>query len=144
MNFVRRHRILAGVVAVLVIIALVYSFFGRSEEKPKLALSEVLTRAKQGHVVEIDVFGDRLTVKMADGSEYRSRKEHETNIIDVLQDNGVEVGGENGVVVDVHSSRDAGEAWIYFIIAFLPTIAFVVLIFAAAYWVFRRARSQNT
>ena len=143
MSFFRRWKWpLVSVGAVLLLIAVVYSFFGRSEEKPKLALSEVLTRAKQGDVMEIDVSGDRLTVTMVDGEEYRSRKELDSNIIDVLQANGVEVGGEDGVVVDVHASTSALEDWLH-LLGYVFWLAVAVLMLAAAYWVFRRARSSS-
>ncbi|MDZ4278945.1 MAG: hypothetical protein U1B78_07385 [Dehalococcoidia bacterium] len=105
-----------------------------------MTLSDVLVRAQRGEVARIEVRGDRLTVETKDGSEYDSRKEEGTSITGVLEDNGVEVGGSDGVVVDVRSSRGGVGGGILLVVAFLPAVAFATLIISAAYWVYQRAK----
>ncbi|OGO51980.1 MAG: cell division protein FtsH [Chloroflexi bacterium RBG_16_68_14] len=110
------------------VVAIVYSFFGRSDGTESKELSQVIADAKAGRVDEIIVSGDNLTVKEG-GQEYNSRKEEGASIFDQLREEGVEVGGPDGVKVSVKKSSGFGN-WVGLLISFLPLILFgAILIF---------------
>src|ERR1700694_526818 len=62
------------------VVAIVYSFFGRSSDTPSKDISVVVADAKAGHVDKITVDGDSLSVKTDRGETYDSRKPHDINI----------------------------------------------------------------
>ena len=85
----------------IAVIAIVYSmFFARSGGVEEKNLTEVLADAKAGQVAEIVVSGDSLTVTYTSGTEFKSRKEEGASIVDLLREEGVEVG-PGGVNVQV-------------------------------------------
>ncbi|MDP3767176.1 MAG: AAA family ATPase, partial [Dehalococcoidia bacterium] len=111
------------------VVAIVYSFFGRSDGTESRNLSEVIADAKAGRISEIVVDGDSLTVKPTSGPEYESRKEEGASVVDLLREEGVEVGGADGVQVEVQKGSGWGN-WIGLFISFLPLILFgAILIF---------------
>jgi cell division protease FtsH len=110
------------------VVAIVYSFFGRSEGAESRDFSQVIADAKAGRVDEIIVNGDSLTIK--EGSEeYKSRKEEGSSIVQILHDEGIQVGGTDGVKVSIQKSGGFGN-WVGLLISFLPLILFgAILIF---------------
>ena len=121
------------------VVAIVYSFFGRSEGTESKDLSTVIADAKAGRVDEIEVSGESLTVKYTTGEEFKSRKEEGASIIDLLREEGVSVGGPDGVQVSIKGSGGFGN-WIGLFISFLPLILFgAILIFFM-----RQAQGSNS
>ena len=121
------------------VVAIVYSFFGRSEGLEERAISDVFTDAKTGQLDEIVVKGDTLTIRRSGEDLYRAKKEEGANIIEMLRDEGVAVGGTDGVAVNVKSSGGWGN-WLGIIITFLPLILFgAILIFFM-----RQAQGSNS
>ena len=121
------------------VVAIVYSFFGRSEGLEERAISDVFTDAKTGQLDEIVVKGDTLTIRRSGEDLYRAKKEEGANIIEMLRDEGVAVGGADGVAVNVKSSGGWGN-WLGIIITFLPLILFgAILIFFM-----RQAQGSNS
>jgi len=115
------RRVFIIVLAAIVVIAVLFSLFGRSsDDTPNIPLSDVIDLARNGEVAEIKVRGDKLKITLSDGRELDSRKEGATSIVDTLERAGVEVGGQDGVVVDV----TRGGSWIGLAISFLPLILF--------------------
>jgi cell division protease FtsH len=114
------------------VVAIVYSFFGRSKGPPTNDISQVIADAKAGRIAEIQVSGDTLTVKPKPNSgidEYKARKEKDSSVIDTLRSEGVQVGGAAGVQVQVKKSSGMGN-WLGLMINFLPLILFgAILIF---------------
>lgn len=139
MRFLKRWQFWAVVIAPIVVIAIVYSFFGRSDiqdDPTEVPLSEVISEAQAGNVEEIEVDGTKLTILMADGRELTSRKERDTSMVDVLLNLGVKVGGEDGVTLTVEGRGWGG--WIGIIITFLPLLLFGGLIVLGVRWAARR------
>ena len=111
------------------VVAIVYSFFGRSEGAKTEPFSQVIADAKAGRLSEITVSGDSLTVKPKTGQAYKSRKESDSNVVDLLREEGVDVGGPGGVLVQVKKPSSFGS-WAGILISFLPLILFgAILIF---------------
>jgi cell division protease FtsH len=110
------------------VVAIVYSFFGRSDGTESMDLSEVITAAKAGEVSEIEVSGESLTVFTVNGEKFKSRMEKDASIIAILDDAGVEVGAD-GVNVKVKKGGGFGN-WVGLFITFLPLLLFgAILIF---------------
>lgn len=131
-----RVWITVGAVAVVLIIAGLYAI-GRGEDLEEIPLSQVIAEAQSGNVDEIQIDGSLLTILMNDGREFRSRKEEDTTVVDVLLTSGVKVGGEDGVIL-VLEGRGLGN-WIGIIITFSPMLLLVggFMIFAVR-WATRR------
>jgi cell division protease FtsH len=111
------------------VVAIVYSFFGRSEGTESKPFSTVIADAKAGRLSEIVASGDSLTVKPKTGDEYKSRMEPDTDLTKTLRDEGVEVGGPGGLRVEFKKPSSFGN-WLGLIISFLPLILFgAILIF---------------
>ncbi len=111
------------------VVAIVYSFFGRSEGIETKPFSQVIADAKADRLSEIKVSGDSLTVKPKTGSEYKSRKESDLSIVTILREEGVDVGTPGGVNVEVRKPSSFGN-WMGLAISFLPLILFgAILIF---------------
>jgi cell division protease FtsH len=111
------------------VVAIVYSFFGRSDDTPTEDLSQVITDAKEGDIEKITVSGDSLTVNLDSGDKYKSRLEEDASITTLLRDEGVQVGGAQGIDIEVKKPSSFGN-WIGLAIGFLPLILFgAILIF---------------
>src|SRR3989304_6033302 len=111
------------------VVAIVYSFFGRSDGAETKDFSQVIADAKAGVIDEIVVSGDTLTVTPSVGPEYKSRKEEGSSIVDLLREEGVKVGGADGVQVQVKKPGGFGN-WFGLVISFLPLLILgAILIF---------------
>jgi len=122
------------------VIAIVVSFFRPPSGTESRDLSQVIDLARQGKVESIEASGDSLTIHLNDDQQtYKSRKESGSSIVEVLRDNGVEVGGANGVDVKVKEPSQFGNL-IGIFINFLPLIIFgAILIF-----MLRQAQGSNS
>jgi len=122
------------------VIAIVVSFFRPPSGTQSKDLSEVVALARNGQVESIEASGDSLTVHLKnDPKTYKSRKESGSSIVEVLKDNGVQVGGTSGVDVKVKEPSQFGN-WIGLFLNFLPLIIFgAIFIF-----VLRQAQGSNS
>ena len=123
----------------MAIIALVIVLVSESEtgDRPTRTLSDVIADGREGLVAEIEVVGDSLRVTMTDGREFESRKEEGTSIVAVLTNSDVDVGGADGVVVEV--GRRGGVVRVLGpILAFTPLLLVATIVFVAARWLVRR------
>jgi cell division protease FtsH len=111
------------------VVAIVYALFGRSDDKESKDISQVISDANAGNIEEIVVSGDSLTVTTTAGEEYSSRMENDQSIYDILREEGVEVGGADGVQISVEGDSGWGN-YVGLLIGFLPLILFgAILIF---------------
>ncbi len=111
----------------IAVVAIVYSFFGRSEGVESKDLSQLISDAREGRVDEIVVSGDSLTARQSGQDLYKSRKEEGSSIYDLLAGEGGEL--PEGVKVNVKKQGGFGN-WIGLFISFLPLILFgAILIF---------------
>jgi cell division protease FtsH len=111
------------------VVAIVYSLFRRSDSVESKDISTVIADAKAGRIERIVVSDDSLTVEPKTGPEYKSRKENDSSVVDLLRAEGVAVGGPDGVQVEVKKPSGFGN-WIGLLISFLPLILFgAILIF---------------
>src|SRR3990170_419022 len=121
------------------VIAIVISLFRPSSGTETRDLSQLIEDARAERIDTIEAKGDSLTVHLKDGSAYKSRKEQGSSIVEILKDNGIEVGGTTGVNVEVKGDNGFGN-WIGILINFLPLIIFgAILIF-----IMRQAQGSNS
>ncbi len=127
------------IIGVIVIFYTLIPAFGSSKDLP---LTEVLTDARNGEVSEIIVDGDKLTVIPlisggADGVQYTSRMDAQTDLMRLLADNDIETG-PTGVQVMFKGSGGLGS-FLGLLLNFLPLIFFGGLIL----FMMRQAQGSN-
>jgi cell division protease FtsH len=127
------------IIGVIVIFYTLIPTFGASNE---LALTEVITKAQNHEIREIIVEGDKLTVIPrvsggTNGTQYTSRMSEQTDIVNLLVDNGVEIG-PSGVQVTFKGSGGLGS-FLGILLNFLPLIFFGALIL----FMMRQAQGSN-
>ena len=127
------------IIGVIVIFYTLIPTFGASDELP---LTEVVSKAKNHEISEIIVQGRKLTIIPrvtggAGGATLTSRMGDQTDIIDLLVDNGVEIG-PTGVQVNFKGSGGLGSV-LGILFNFLPLIFFGGLIL----FMMRQAQGSN-
>ena len=130
------------------VIAIVVSFFRDGEESESLTFSEVIAAGRcaadsdcDGQKLEsIEISGQTLNVRMEDDeTKYKSRVGKNTDVEQTLHDEGVEIGGAEGVEIKYKNPPAYGN-WIGLLINFLPLIVFgAILIF-----IMRQAQGSNS
>ena len=99
--------------------------FGGSSEIP---ISRVISLASENKLESIEISGDSLTAVGSDGSQYTSRKESGSSIVEQLEVAGVS-SGAGGVDVSVRGTGGIGS-FFGILINFLPLIFFgAILLF---------------
>ena len=127
------------VIGVIVIFYTLIPTFGTTNE---LALTEVITKAKNNEISEILVDGQKLSIipRVSGGipsAQYTSRMSEQTDIVSLLVDNGVEIG-PNGVQVAFKGTGGLGS-FFGIMLNFLPLIFFGGLIL----FMMRQAQGSN-
>lgn len=129
---------------VVLIVAIVISLFPNGSSHDDLPLNQVVLDAKAGLIREIEINGDKLTVKYNDGQEFDSRKEEGASLTELLQQAKTEssaVEQQNIDSIDV-SVKDGSRfgSWLSVLINFLPLIIFgAILLFFM-----RQAQGSNS
>jgi len=122
------------------VIAIVVSFFRPASGTQTKDLSDVIASAKRGDVQSIEVSGTSLTVKLNnDNRTYKSRIQSSTDVVKLLNDEGVKVGGADGVQVKVKEPSQFGN-WLGLLVQFLPILIFGALII----FMMRQAQGSNS
>ena len=93
--------------------------FGGSSEIP---ISRMISLASENKLESIEISGDSLTAVGSDGSQYTSRKESGSSIVEQLEVAGVS-SGAGGVDVSVRGTGGIGS-FFGILINFLPLIFF--------------------
>ena len=111
------------------VVAIVYSFFGRSSGVETLTLTQVFDDARSGTIDELVVKGNTVTAKLAGEDQYKVQKEEGSSMVELLEAKGIDVGGDSGIIFSVENSGGWGS-WVGLFINFLPLILFgAILIF---------------
>ena len=132
-------------VYLLIIVAVVAIFFtllsnlsGPKERTIDQVLE--LARSVPTRIDEIEVSGEKLTVTMLDGEKFTSRVGKNTDVLDLLANEGVKVGpGESGISVRFKGSSGFGSVF-GLLLNFLPLIFFGALIL----FMMRQAQGSNS
>ena len=125
-------RILGYGIVVLLVVALLYSIFGvGNSEVREIPLSQVIEDVAAKRVDKIIIKGSELTVISSNGTEYRSRKEDGTSLIEA----GID---PKQVTIEVQDAA-AGTIWLNLLSSLLP----FVLIFGFLWFMLRQAQGAN-
>ena len=113
------------------VIVIFYTFIPTFGAKSELALTDVITKAKNQEISEIIVEGDKLTIIPritggAGGAQFTSRIGPDTDLLLLLDSNGVDLGSE-GLTVTFKGSGGLGS-FLGLMLNFLPLIFFGGLI----------------
>ena len=119
------------------VIAIVVSLVSGGDGRESKDLSFVIAEAKAGNVDKIKVDGNNLIVTIGD-TEIESRKEDGASVIEILREEGVAVGGTDGVQVTISSPSKFGS-WLGILISFLP----IILIGGILLFFLRQAQGSN-
>jgi len=118
------------VLVLLAVIAIILSFFSPASDADRSPISRVIEEARDGQVDKIVVRGDSLTITLESGLNYKSRKEQDSDLVTILQNEDVQIGGAEGVIVEVKRTGFGGSVGgvIGLIINFLPLILFAAIL----------------
>ena len=134
-----------GLVYLLIIIGVIvifYTLIPTFGGKTELALTEVITKAKNQEISEIIVEGEKLTIIPritggASGTQFTSRIGTDTDLLNLLFNSGVDIGS-NGLKVTFKGSGGLGS-FLGLMLNFLPLIFFGGLIL----FMMRQAQGSN-
>jgi len=115
---------------VVAVVAIVWAFLDDNGPKAQSkSLGDVIALARDNKIDTLEVSGNTLTFKLkGDSQEYKSRKESDTDLVKVLQDAGVTVGGDNGVNVNVKEPGKWGN-WLPIVTTFVPFLIIGAILF---------------
>ncbi|MCL9971895.1 MAG: ATP-dependent zinc metalloprotease FtsH [Candidatus Pacebacteria bacterium] len=120
---------LTTTLALVVLIALAYSYFWKDDKAPEtLSLSALVTDIREGEVQRIDIAGDELTVVYADEVTKNGKKEPGAALTETLSSYGLT--GPELEKVQIEVKNQSGFRYWFFSLAplILPLILIVVFI----------------
>jgi cell division protease FtsH len=120
---------LTTTLALVVLIALAYSYFWKDDKAPEtLSLSALVTDIREGEVQRIDIAGDELTVVYADEVTKKGKKEPGAALTETLSSYGLT--GPELEKVQIEVKNQSGFRYWFFSLAplILPLILIVVFI----------------
>jgi ATP-dependent Zn protease len=130
----RKALYVAG--AILFVIVVIVVFFRPAPEKyPEQPISVALNDMKSGRVENLEVRRNVLTITLADGSIYKSRKEEGVSIFTIFESNNID---PSNIQVNVKNDSNL-SGWFGLLINFLPILFFVGLLWALVNRINRRA-----
>ncbi|MEK7653975.1 MAG: ATP-dependent zinc metalloprotease FtsH [Patescibacteria group bacterium] len=124
-------------IVTLMVISVAFSFLmNTTPEKAKLSINELVGKINKGEVASIEVNGNDLAIKLANGEEATSRKESEAGVSETLRNLGVDQKALQTVLVSV-KDESGFKFWASILIpALLPLIIIVIM-----FWlIFRQAK----
>jgi cell division protease FtsH len=120
------------------VVAIVYSFFGHSSGTKSKEFSTVIGDARAGDIDRIISSGNSLTIKLANGTEYKSRKPDGQGINEILTQNDIKIGPPDGINLEIKKPSSFGN-WAGLLISFLPLVLFGAIII----FFMRQAQGSN-
>jgi cell division protease FtsH len=122
------------------VIAIVVSFFRSGDSTKTISFSDVITAGQQHQLKSIDVSGQTLNIeKVNDTQKYKSRIGSNTDLEQTLKDQGVTIGGSDGVTIKYASPSPWGN-WVSLLIGFMP----ILVIGALLIFMMRQAQGSNS
>src|SRR3989344_2801800 len=99
---------------------------------PSESLSTVINDVRDSKIDQIEIDGDRISVRLKDGKEYISRKEESESLFTAFEAAKVDPTSTKIIVKD----RTFSQAWGTILTIFLPLVLMVIFFF----FIFRQAR----
>ena len=115
----------------LIAVGLLSPFFNRGQSPQDLGFSDFLNKVESGSVKQVQISGDIIKGKLADGKEFKTRAINYPNLVQNLRQKKV----------DIRVEPPSESGWI---VSFLLQIMLPLLFFALLWWLLmRQAQSAN-
>ncbi len=122
------------------VVAIVVSFFRSGDSTKTISFSDVIAAGQNHQLKSIEVSGQTLNIeKVNDTQKYKSRIGSNTDLEQTLHDQGVTVGGSDGVAIKYASPSPWGN-WVSLLIGFMP----ILVIGALLIFMMRQAQGSNS
>ena len=128
-------------VYILILVACVAIFWAvlrNPSSGEDVAITQIVTLAKDKQITEIVVEGNTVTAKKTDGTKVKARKESGVGIIEILDQAEVPISGENAIPVKVKGNSSLGNVF-GLLLNFLP----IIIIGAFLLLMMRQAQGTN-
>ncbi len=121
---------IAGAVTLLLLVALVFTFFMGDGTTPKsLTMNEVVKQINDGQITKILVNGDILAITLKDGTQATAAKEAESGLSETLKNYGVNPAALQAVSLEVQQ-----ESGFHFWMGILIPTVLPLLILVGFFW----------
>ncbi len=120
------------------VVAVLFTLFEPNVGEEDVDISQVITMAQQGHITQIEVDANNLSITTDDNKKLTSRKEEGQTVVELMQAAGVDIA-KSGMKIGV--KKDSGLSNLFSVfLSFLPLIIFGGLLF----FMMRQAQGGNT
>lgn len=126
------------VILAFLLLASIFSLFFPSQQAKVVSLSEVAKEIKEGKVEEIVVSGNKVIVKLIDGSKEVATKEPGVALEEILVHYGVK--SNDLEKTSIHYQSDKSVIWFWVIPSILPFILFFLLF----WWILKQGQRGAT
>ncbi len=124
------------------VVAIVFSFFRKGDSAETLAFSQVIDYGREGKLESIEINGNSLDVTLRDDEQkYTSRVGDGTDVEQVLQDNGVILGGSDPQSVEIKYKEPSSYGNI---VGLMISIAPILVFGAILIFMMRQAQGSNS
>ncbi len=123
----------------IAVIAIVVSFFKGGDKPKDLTFAEVVTAGREGRLESIEVSGQTLNITLEGEEKFKSRIGRNVDLEQNLREEGVQIGGANGVDLKYKNPSAFGNIG-GLLISFLP----LVLIGGLLIFMMRQAQGSNS
>ncbi len=125
---------ITAVATILLMVALVFSFFMGGEPKPAaLTVNELVDKINAGAVTRIEVSGNDLAITLKDGTKATAKKEFESGFSETLKNYGVDQSALRQVALEVKE-----ESGVQFWIGVLAQSLLPLLVLLGFFWFMMR------
>jgi cell division protease FtsH len=127
------NHFLSAILFFLLIVALYSTISDFSKKIEEIPISKLAEMVEEGTVASIEVNGSKLSIKLADGTEMKSKKETESSLSETLRNYGVAEEKVRKTQINVKSESGFG----FWVITILPILLPIVLV-GFLIWMFTR------
>jgi ATP-dependent Zn protease len=121
----RKAAYIGGAILILVVLVVVFFRPSTSQDETR-PISVFLSDMRAGGVSYVEVNGGELEVTLLSGVSYRTHKERESSLFNILADNDIEPGITTIVVNDAAAIDD----WLGLLLNFIPILLFLGILLA--------------
>ncbi len=128
---------ITGAVTILLMVAVVFSFFVGDATAPKvLTMSELVSQINDGSVTKVVVSGNNLAITLKDGTAAEAKKEFESGLSETLKNYGVNSSSLATVAIEV-KEESGSRFWLGILV---PTVLPLLLLVGFFWFMFRGAK----
>lgn len=133
------RNVVIGIVAFIVLVAVIFSFFNAGTDSTNLSFSEVIDAGRDNQLERIEVRGDNLDITLrGDSTLYESKFAEGGDVTQTLIAAGVAVGGADGAQIEYKSPSSYGNL-INLVFWCLQLLVFPFVLYFSVKWGVREA-----